>query len=131
MKGEDSNSLPPNIWQQAAFGRNIVLNAHTDDDFYLSCLTVLWDRKDYPMDCPKVQYFVFPADGVAVALRPGDVLLFNPGVPHCASSRCHFGNDIVVGSFYLKSALVGGHNNDLPANFHEDDRKMHTKRPVL
>lgn len=111
----NEDDLHPHIWQQAAFGRNIALNSHTDDDFFLSCMTVLWSRKDYPLkDCPVVQYFVFPEDGIAVALRPGDVLLFNPRVAHCSSSRCHFEDDIVLGSFYLKSSLVGGNNNDIP-----------------
>jgi hypothetical protein len=129
QNGDDDNKSP-HIWQQAAFGRNIVLNSHTDEDFFLSCLTVLWSRKDYPFKCKPVQFFVFPEDGVAVALRPGDILLFNPFVPHCASSRCHFKDDIIVGSFYLKSALVGGHDNDRPVISNPERRiSCMNKRP--
>ena len=101
----------PLIWQQAAFGRNVMLNSHTDQDFSLSCITVFWDKKTYTCSDEIVQYFVFPEDGIAVALRPGDILLFNPCVPHCASSRCESDlGDIVLASFYLKSALVGGND---------------------
>lgn len=101
----------PFMWQQIAFGKNVMLNVHTDEDFFLSCLTVLWSKESYSMDDPVVQYFVFPEDGTAVGLRPGDVLLFNSTVPHCASARCNFEYDIYVGSMYLKSALVSGHTN--------------------
>jgi hypothetical protein len=61
-----------------------------------------------------VLYFCFPTIGVAVPLRPGDYLLFNATIPHCVSSRCRFEDEIVVTSMYLKTAIVGMNNNDLP-----------------
>ena len=61
-----------------------------------------------------VVYFCFPTIGVAVPLRPGDYLLFNAKIPHCVSSRCRFDDEIVVTSMYLKTAIVGMNNNDLP-----------------
>jgi hypothetical protein len=44
----------------------------------------------------------------------GDYLLFNATIPHCVSSRCRFEDEIVVTSMYLKTAIVGMNNNDLP-----------------
>jgi hypothetical protein len=61
-----------------------------------------------------VVFFCFPTIGVAVPLRPGDYLLFNAKIPHCVSSRCKFEDEIVVTSMYLKTAIVGMNNNDLP-----------------
>jgi hypothetical protein len=101
----------PELWQQAAFARNCVLNCHKDDDFFWSCTSVFWGKEEYTMNDPKVQYFVFPEDGIAVALRPGDILLFNPTVNHCISSRLYFGSEVIVCSLYLKSRLVGGNCN--------------------
>jgi hypothetical protein len=61
-----------------------------------------------------VAYFCFPTIGVAVPLRPGDYLLFNARIPHCISSRCKFDDEILCTSTYLKTAIVGMNNNDLP-----------------
>jgi hypothetical protein len=79
-KTGDKNGMwtkSPEIWQQVAISRNVALNCHTDDDFFLSCLTVAVDDKPYLRKCEPVQYFAFPEDGVAVALHPGDILIFN------------------------------------------------------
>jgi hypothetical protein len=110
------NQLPmmeqgPQIWQQLAVANNVMLNCHKDDDFFVSGVTVLHECDAYTMEDPIVQYFVFPEDGVAVALRAGDILLFNPSIPHCISSRCYYKHDILACSFYLKARLVGGHDN--------------------
>jgi hypothetical protein len=61
-----------------------------------------------------VTYFCFPTIGVAVPLHPGDYLLFNAKLPHCISSRCKFEDEILCTSTYLKTAIVGMNNNDLP-----------------
>ena len=61
-----------------------------------------------------VAYFCFSTIGVAVPLRPGDYLLFNARIPHCISSRCKFEDEILCTSTYLKTAIVGMNNNDLP-----------------
>jgi hypothetical protein len=104
----------PEIWQQVAISRNVALNCHTDDDFFLSCLTVAVDEKAYRIkNCEPVQYFAFPEDGVAIALRPGDILIFNSRIPHCITSRANVGgDDVLVCSLYLKTALVGGNNRN-------------------
>jgi ectoine hydroxylase-related dioxygenase (phytanoyl-CoA dioxygenase family) len=70
---------------------------------------------------PKTQlqvcnYFTFAKQGVAVALRPGDILLFNPVYKHCLSSRtsAYETKDMFSLSMYLKTAIIGKNDNSLP-----------------
>ena len=68
----------------------------------------------YEFDAKVTNYFTFAEQGIAVALRPGDMLLFNPMYQHCVSSRTlHYqGKDVFCVSLYLKTAIVGGNNNN-------------------
>ena len=98
-----------------AFGTNVFLRCHTDEDFTFSIIQVfLKGTSQYRLDDNVVAYFCFPTIGVAVPLRPGDYLLFNARIPHCISSRCKFDDEILCTSTYLKTAIVGMNNNDLP-----------------
>jgi ectoine hydroxylase-related dioxygenase (phytanoyl-CoA dioxygenase family) len=68
------------------------------------------------MDADVSNYFVFAEQGVVVALRPGDMLIFNPKYHHCLSSRtsAYENKDIFSLLLYLKSAAVGQNNNTIP-----------------
>jgi len=97
-----------------AFGRNVFLRCHTDEDFTMSIVQVFLSGKEsYHNDDAVVVYFCFPTLGVAVPLRPGDYLMFNALVPHCVSSRCNNRDQVIVLSMYLKTSIVGMNNNDL------------------
>ncbi len=100
------------------FGTTIVfLRCHTDTDFTMSILQVFLKGKvKYSLDNNVIVYFCFPTIGLAVPLRPGDYLLFNAHIPHCLSSRCkyEYEDEIITTSTYLKAAIVGMNNNDLP-----------------
>jgi len=97
-----------------AFGCNVFLRCHTDQDFTMSIVQVFVKGKEtYHIDDDIVVYFCFPTLGVAVPLRPGDYLMFNALVPHCVSSRCNNNDDVIVLSMYLKTSVVGMNNNDL------------------
>ena len=110
------------IWGSLACGKNYYLNSHTDEDFFYSLTTTtsaLGMRHDidrYAMDAEVCNYFTFAEQGVAVALRPGDMLLFNPLYQHCISSRTtiYESNDVFCLSMYLKTAIVGKNDNSLP-----------------
>jgi hypothetical protein len=52
-------------------------------------------------------YFAFPQIGIAVALQPGDILMFNPQETHCISLRCNKDDNIYCISSYLKTQVVG------------------------
>ena len=105
-----------------ASGLNHYLNTHTDEDFFYSVTTVpsayglREDIDRYQIDVEVCNYFTFPEQGIAVALRPGDILLFNPQYQHCISSRTsiHKTEDVFCLSLYLKSAVVGKNDNSLP-----------------
>ena len=68
------------------------------------------------MDANVCNYFIFAEQGIAVALRPGDMLIFNPMYQHCLSTCTSFyeSKDVFCLSLYLKSAIVRKNDNILP-----------------
>ena len=72
------------------------------------------DGAPYQMDDLILVYFCFPEYGVKVGLRQGDVLLFNPRVMHCVSSAVDESTEYYIISLYLKTKVVGKHDNSIP-----------------
>lgn len=106
-----------------AFGRNLFLRCHTDQDYAYSMIQVHLEGSDsYSLDDQVVTYFCFPTLGIAIALRPGDFLLFNATIPHSISSRCRNDSNVISVSSYLKTAVVGLNNNSIPLS--EDQKKL-------
>lgn len=104
------------VFASMSSGLNVFLPVHKDMDFFYSTTTVI--KRGLPkMDDAILNYFCFPEQGVCVALRNYDILLFNPQKMHCVSSRKDpsndKANDIYCVSFYLKTAVVGGNDNTL------------------
>ena len=93
------------------FGVNVFLRCHTDKDFTMSIVQVHMDDIMYHNEDRIVCYFTFPRLGIAVSLRPGDILMFNPQEPHCISSRCNEEDEIYCISYYLKTQVVGLNDN--------------------
>jgi hypothetical protein len=111
-KTSDKNdSRTANFFNGIAFGVNVYLRAHVDDDFTYSVIQVHVDDMEYGVDDDVVCYFCFPRLGVAVPLRPGDFLLVNALEYHCLSSRCNMDIDLFCVSSYLKTAIVSGNDN--------------------
>ncbi len=117
-----SNSTPESsVWASAAISYNYVSPAHIDKDAFLSCLMVNYlpnmsqSNYEYKADMDTALYFCLPEHGVSIALRPGDVLFFNPLHHHCISQRTkeYLGNEIFVTSFYMKTGQVGGNDNSI------------------
>jgi hypothetical protein len=118
------NPSKRNVWASMASSFNYVSPAHVDKDAFLSCLTVSFisesvDRKiksRYEQEMEVALYFCLPKYGVSVALRPGDIIFFNPLEYHCISQRteCYKHEKIFVTSFYLKAKLLGLNDNDIP-----------------
>lgn len=98
------------IYQAFAVGKNVYLSTHIDKDYAYSAIVIL-TRGKYEFEAEPVAYFTFPKSGVAVPLRPGDVLFFDASEPHSVSSRCRDSDDIYCISFYLKSSQVGKNDN--------------------
>ena len=98
-----------------AFGQNVFARCHTDEDFTMSVTQVYLEGVDvYSVADRVVAYFCFPTIGVAIPMCPGDYVIFDATLPHCVSSRCHSGDNVVGVSFYLKSLVVGMNNNSIP-----------------
>ena len=108
------HQAPSRYYNGIGFGINVFLRCHIDHDFTMSIVQVHIENHSYQVDDKIVCYFAFPRIGIAVALRPGDFLLFNPQEPHSISSRCRAEDELFCVSYYLKTAVVGlNDNNDL------------------
>jgi hypothetical protein len=100
-----------------AFGCNVFLRCHTDNDYTMSMAQIhLKGKNEYKIEDNVVVYFCFPTLGVAAPLQPGGFLLFNALIPHCVSSRCRQAEEILCISMYLKTSVVGMNNNQLHPN---------------
>jgi hypothetical protein len=106
-----SNKKTARYYNGLGFGINIYLRSHVDHDFTMSIVQVHIDNHVYQFDDKVLCYFAFPRIGLAVALRPGDFLLFNPQEPHSISSRCRKEDEIYCISSYLKTNVVGLNDN--------------------
>ena len=97
-----------------ALGKNVFLPHHIDKDFFYSIISVVSSGEMRFSDDP-VRYFVFGTLGIAVALRPGDILIFNPLAYHSVSSstKSALDKDVFCLSLYLKSMVVAGNSNCL------------------
>lgn len=102
---------PARYYNGLGFGINVYLRSHIDRDFTMSIVQAHIDNHDYTTDDKVICYFAFPRIGIAVALRPGDFLLFNPQEPHCISSRCRATDEIFCISSYLKTGVVSLNDN--------------------
>ena len=109
-----SNKKNARYYNGLGFGINVYLRSHVDRDFTMSIVQVHIDNHVYQFDDKILCYFAFPRIGLAVALRPGDFLLFNPQEPHSISSRCRKEDEIYCISSYLTTDVVGLNDNSNP-----------------
>jgi hypothetical protein len=100
-----------------------------DNNFFYSlmttaCANALRDDIDqYKIDVEVSNYSIFPEQGIAGAVRPGDMLICNPKYHHSLSScTCAYQNkDMYSLSLCTKSAVVGKNDNSIPLNDKETD----------
>lgn len=110
-----------NILVAGAIGKGSYLNSHTDHDAFLSVYTghcreaIDESTGNYRLDCKPIGYFCFPDQGTSVALRPGDILIFNAQkYNHCNSSPVPINcveQPVYNISLYLKTAVMAGNSN--------------------
>ena len=120
LAGSDSESIFPT----ASMSVDYCSAAHVDIDFFYSLLAIrsVLNASDYSYQAntddlpPVAQHFVFPTVGIAVALRPGDHLIFNPKIPHCCSEKLieYTDHRVHLCAFYLKTAIIGMNDNSKP-----------------
>jgi len=106
------------IYGAFASGIDIYLNKHTDKDFTYCCTTI-HTKVGYTMN-QNVGYFTFPRLVIAIPIRPGHVLFFNPQESHCVSSRCDNADHIYCLSLYFKSDNISKNDNKLALNLSEE-----------
>ena len=109
----DDGHRATEFFSSVAFGRNVYLQAHTDCDFGYSIVVVLQVEPEETDLDEILCYFVFPVHAQVVALRHGDIIIFNPTIYHCVSKKSVTG-DVFCLSCYLKTAVVGKNDNLLP-----------------
>jgi hypothetical protein len=71
------------IGTQFALSKRYASQVHTDADYYNTTLMV-YDAEAEPDEV--LHYFCFPTYGFAIPMRSGDIIVFNPLVPHCATN---------------------------------------------
>lgn len=108
------------VFSSIAFGMNVFLEVHTDDDAHWCVITIVGqsneegeivgDDAKYSLDDDICCYFCLPEYKASVPLRPGDVLVFNANEPHAVSSRCREDQRFMCVSMYVKSKVVGTNN---------------------
>lgn len=114
-----------------AFGCNVFLRCHTDEDFsYTVSQCILQGQDCCSVNDHIVAYFCFPTRGVAIPMRPGDYVMFDARLPHCISSRCHIQDRVMAASFYLKSMVVGLNDNSIPLSCQQNNLAMLQKNMV-
>ena len=111
--GRGNHDSSCHAFSSIATALNVCLNSHTDDDSFYGVVTTLDadPLKSPQLDDDVALYFTFPTLGLAIALRPGDILIFNPAIYHSVSSRCDKNKNIWCTSLYTKNAVVGGNDN--------------------
>jgi hypothetical protein len=87
---------------QIAMGVDYWSSVHIDDDCFYSTLTCISLQNTNPGRV--LHYFLFPSVGVAVPIRDGDVLVFNPLLPHCCTNATESGT--VLCSLYVSGKTV-------------------------
>ena len=122
MPPSESNPNPKKakVYGAMAVGVNVCLGTHTDKVFTLSAVSVQCRSECHQNEERILVYFAFPALGIAIPLKVGDVLFFNPNEPHCITSRVSETDHIYCVSLYLKSATIGLNDNSIPLT---DDQK--------
>ena len=88
FKIQDKYRLPASVSEggiatQVALAIAYCSRVHTDNDFFLTTLSV-YDKHAGPEEV--LYYFCFPTYSIAVPMRSGDIIVFNPLVPHCATN---------------------------------------------
>ena len=102
-----------NHFVSVAFGINVHLIVHTDDDATYSVEYVNQAGHPYKLIKNILAYSYFPCLEMALALRAGDALILNAHKPHLISSRCNNNDVVYCISMYLKTDVFSLNNNSI------------------
>lgn len=81
---------PGGVATQLALAQGYCSPVHVDDDVFYSSLSCYDSENQKKTDKGKkrktVYHFCFPTYGLAIPMKSGDIILFNPLVPHCTTN---------------------------------------------
>ena len=116
LNGKNHSFMP-----STSFGRDSLLPLHIDHDYFLSIVTIHC-KKDIKKqkniyNSNIIKYFTFD-NNVSVGLRNGDILIFNPVIKHCVSTKTleYKDEEVFCVSHYFKTLLCSRNNNDILFN---------------
>lgn len=94
------------LFSSMAIGINYWSGIHTDKDIFYSMLSVLPSNTIAKQKNRErvLQYFVFPSTGHYVPMSAGDILIFNPAIPHGSSPPME--KDIIIYSAYANISMA-------------------------
>ena len=98
-------------WCSVAFGRNVFLCLHRDEDFALGVVQVIGEEDGEGVSDEVLAYFCFPTLGRCIAMRSCDCVVFNADLDHCISSRVRGEKNMHCVSFYMNHLIPGGKDN--------------------
>ena len=109
-------ALPSVVQGQLATAMNIGQNywskCHVDSDFHYTTLSCLVHPSKGANDV--IYYFCNPVYKIAIPMRPGDILLFNPHITHSVCNPRYQGTFIF--SAYVSKKTVLSHTSDVFLN---------------
>ena len=141
----DTKETHVSYFPSMASGRNTSLRMHIDEDAFFSVVCIFRENdviaktkkkhkrrnsrrrttrnrtfSSVKKNSDVLKYFTF-STGVSIALRTGDILLFNPQINHCISSNTDVckDDDVFSTSFYFKSMVMGLNDNRIPFDLEE------------
>ena len=100
--GAEGGAKGDGVATQFSIGVNYWSGAHIDDDNFFTILSCL--SNDDKVHDEIMYYFCYPEYNLAIPMRSGDVLIFNPLKKHCCSN-CKF-DDSYIFSAYVSTKTV-------------------------
>ena len=98
-------------WCSVAFGKNVSLCLHRDDDFTVGVVQVIGEENWEGVSEEVLAYFCFPNLRRCIAVRSCDCVVFNAGLDHCISSRVSGARNMHCVSFYMNHLIPSGKDN--------------------
>ena len=116
------------LFPTLALSKSVALTMHDDEDMFFSVAAVYHDKdwdsgtKQLDENCEVLKYFTFGC-GISVAMRTGDLLVFNPQEQHCISTNTEAVGEkgVFTTSHYCKTNLFGLNDNDIVFAKKEED----------
>lgn len=73
--------------------------------------------------------FCLPTLGLAIPLKSGDGLVFNPGLEHCFSAHINGDRDSHCIFFHMKDFMPGGKDTSQPVRMRDQEHASHFQDP--